>query len=80
MWLIVRLALMERVIPKVQPGAKAKPPTLLRTGHLTAAADLGVQQQHSARLATADADLPSLSDGHLVADATSSRKARGTGV
>jgi ABC-type Fe3+/spermidine/putrescine transport system ATPase subunit len=50
--------------------------TLVRSGRHAGVTQIGVEQPHSARLATADADLPSLSDGHLVADATTSRNER----
>jgi hypothetical protein len=41
---------------------------LVLRGHSAGATASGVEEPHSGRLATADADLPSLSYGHLVGD------------
>jgi hypothetical protein len=43
-------------------------PNLQRSGHQAAVTPVGVEEPRSVRLATADADLPSLSYGHLVGD------------
>jgi hypothetical protein len=45
-------------------------PNLQRSGHRAAVTPVGVEEPRSGRLATADADLPSLSYGHLVGDST----------
>jgi hypothetical protein len=45
-------------------------PIAHRSGSRAAVAGVGVEEPRSGRLATADADLPSLSYGHLVGDST----------
>ena len=49
-----------------------------RSGHGNQTSASGVEQPHSALLATADVALPSGSDGHLGADASTSRNERST--
>ena len=78
-----RLA-VSKIAPAASTTAAASPLStrlldLVPSGHDFAVAASGVEEPHSGRLATADADLPSLSYGHLLGDSTGPAR-RGQGV